>query len=308
MRNLLFQGCVAFSFFGAAEAHAQLSAGAPATCELGENIGVAPADAQVASRIVCAEVLQQARRASREAPYAYRVHLGKLGTRVLLRVTEHANGVDVNDQRQSSLDGVEDVSGISRRLAESLVTKKTMASLESTENIAPEEARVPRVKEGLASVEIGLAGTMLAGDQTSEVAPGLRGALSYHMKRSYITASTRFGVARDAALIDASIGGGAHLSDKDIAPYVGAGIAYLSMSDELLGTGHSGSGFAPYAEVGASVFRTSRTGLRVGLRADIPMFKMEGKQGLVLVADTGNPLPSPIYQVPISLSVSMALF
>ena len=291
-------------------AHAQVAAVLSPTsevrCEAGENVGVPTPDAQVASRIVCAEVLQRARAAHQAGPMVYRVHLGRLGTRVLLRITEYKNGVDVSDERQTALSGLEDVSSVGPTLAESLVSKRSFDSLATTENVLPEESQGRREKASLASIELGLVGTMFTGEQGSHAAPGLRGALSYHMNRNYLTLASRFGIAEDAFVLDATLGVGTHLTNGDVAPYLGAGVGYVLLSDQLLSTGHSGSGIAVYGEAGVGIFRTARTGLRVGLRADVPTFSMQGKRGWF--ASNSTPLPPNVYVVPLSLSVSLALF
>ena len=77
-------------------------------------------------------------------PLVYKVHLGRLGTRVLLRITEYANGIDASDERQSTLNAIEDVSAIAPRLAESLRSKRSLESLATTANVLPEESRARR--------------------------------------------------------------------------------------------------------------------------------------------------------------------
>ena len=281
-------------------------------CSLGENIGVEPSDAIVASRVLCAEVLSRAKVAGKTSPVVYRVHFGRLGGHILLQLTEHANGVDVSEQRQTQINGIEDVSAISGRLAEALVYRRNLSDSATTDNVLPDEAREARRKQGNMSVEVGLVGTSLVGGDSATPAPGLQAALTYHLRRGYISGSTRFGVSSNSNSGDLAIGGGLHLSDGDVAPYVGGGVAYQSLADSLIWADRGGSGFAPYGEIGVSVFRTSRIGLRAGARVYVPTFKMKGQQSgapfASLVSDSSEKLPPDQYVVPVSLSLSLAFY
>lgn len=289
-------------------AQAQSGAALPGTplsaCELGENIGVDVSDALVASRLVCGEVVGKARVAGKIPPASYRVNFGKLGTRVLMQVAEYGDGTHLSDERHVELGAIEDVSAIAKRVAESLVYKTPIADLENTENVLPGDAFERRQKQGRMHLELGLIGAMQVGSIDMAPKPGLQLGLTYELKRTYLGMAFRAAGADGAGLVDLGLGAGSYLSDADVAPFVGGGVSWMmSHHAPTNGGDATGSGFSPYAEVGLGVFRSSKTGLRVGLRASVPTYQLKAR-AYDAVTRTNSDQSS--YVIPVVASVTMS--
>lgn len=299
------------------------TAAAPSACELGENIGVDPSDALVASRLICGDVLAQARAAGKVPPASYRVNFGRLGGRILMQVAEYGDGTRLSDERHLELNAIEDVSSVSARVAESLISKRPLAELENTGNVLPGEELNQRRKKGKMHVEAGLVGVAQVGSQDATPVPGIQLALTYELKRTYLTTSFRAAGGDAGSLVDLGIGGGTFLSDADIAPFVGGGVSWMGTSahydERNQATGYttnanaSGSGFAPYLEAGVGIFRTAKTGLRVGLRASVPTYKLKDATTFTTGSSVNGvwtydskEVSYDTYAVPLAMSVTMS--
>ncbi len=283
--------------------------GAQSFCELGENIGVEPSDALVASRLVCGEVLAKARVAGKIPPATYRINFGKLGSRILMQVAEYGDGTRLSDERHVQLLAIEDVSSIAKRMAESLVYNTPIADLESTENVLPADALERRQKQGRMHFEAGLVGAMQVGSKDMAPKPGIQLGLTYELKRAYLAMSFRAAGGDRTSLVDIGLGGGSYFSDADIAPFVGGGVSWMGhgaptdADSASTISSASGSGFAPYAEAGLGIFRTSKTGLRAGLRASIPTYSLKSSSYDAQTRSYGD---KSTYVIPVVASVTMS--
>ena len=261
---------------------------------MGENIGVDIADATVASRVVCGELMSRARGKSGGA--TYRINFGKLGERILLQVNEHDTNGRISDERHVQLLAIENVSAISGRIAESIVSKKPMSELETTENVLPEDEMVRRQKQGRMHFEAGLVGASLVGSDDASMNPGIHLGLNYEIKRMFLSTAIR-GSGDDAnrGYTELSLGGGSFFSDNEFSPYAAGGVAVLFLRDQSSRSVNRSptTGFAPYVELGAGLFRTSKVAARAGLRVDIPMFSA--------ASDTGKN-----YVMPVAFTVALS--
>jgi hypothetical protein len=289
------------------------STGAPlggSFCGVGDVSGVDAGEASVAARVVCDEVW----RAAKGQPSAtYRVSLGKLGAKILVRL-ESTEASGSRDERHLELVSVDEISLAAPRLAEALIEKKTMLATESARNVLATSTKIDNQKRGSMKFEAGIVGTAVLGPSLVSPAPGLYMQLAYATERASLNTGLRFGVGNRTQNFGLNAGADYHLSDADIAPFVGGGAAWTVMGVQPDGDPKlSASGFGVYAQAGVTAFRTSRTNFRVGLRADIPFYSLEGtKYGVPGLTQAGSAASKPehisVYSIPVSLTVGVALF
>jgi hypothetical protein len=283
--------------------------GAERFCELGDVSGVDPGEAAVAARLICDEVW----RATKSRPEAtYRVAFGKLGGKIVVRL-EGTDRAGVRDERHLELLALDEVSLAASRLADALVEKKTLQATESARNVLATNTKMENQKRGATKLEAGVIGTAVLGPKWVAPAPGLYMQLAYITERAALVAGLRFGVGTRSQNFGLHAGADYHLSDGDLAPFIGGGAAWTVMGVQPEGEPKlSASGFGVYAQAGITAFRTSRSNFRVGLRADVPLFTLEGvKPGTPGSVQTGASTPATsfsIYSIPLSLTVGVALF
>lgn len=279
-----------------------------AFCSLGEALGVNIDEATVAARYLCGEVWN----ATEGKPAAtYRVHIGKLGAKILVTLEAEAQGL--RNERHIEVAALDELPIAAPRIASALVHNTSLKDTETADNVLRNEERTASQKRGAIKLEGGIVGTTLVGPPLVAPAAGLNLQLDYMHERAVIYAGFRFGLGPEMQTVGVHAGADYHLSDGDIAPFVGGGAAWSAMKIEPDQREIAGSGFGVYAEAGVTAFRTNRTNFRVGLRVDVPFFAQQ-EESFRVTGTSASGFPtyeassSNVYAVPVSLTVGVALF
>lgn len=283
-------------------------------CRLAEHAGVDEASAQTAAQIVC-DAIQHAGASPTEH---YRVSLGRLGSMVVLRVSQEGSSIGSTlDSRSLRLQGIEEVPVAAPRIADSIVHGTSLHDTETVDNLVGEEARQPKSKGGKTHFAMGLVGILPPLDRGLTPAPGLDLDVHYETsdQKLELGGSMRFGGASDnndtSTVMNGffvfSMGGRLYTSAADFSPYVGGGLtwSYLNLSVPGLFKG-DGSGLGAYADAGVEVLRTHHAHLSVGMRLDVPFFAMHGVAALAGPSTClGCGVQSTLYEAPLSLEMRL---
>jgi hypothetical protein len=272
-------------------------------CSLGDHAGIADADAATATKIVCSELTNAGARADE----THRVELARLGESVILTVSRGTTSRTVRLAR------IEEVPTAAPRVAESLVHGTSLESTEKVDNLVGEEARQYAKRPGEFRFGLGVLGMQMLGASAS-IDTGLVAQAMYEAPRFAVGLDIRGAWApshsQDSAAYFA-IGPTARyfLSEGDVTPYVGGGLAFTALS--LTPSGQpmaNGNGLAPFAEIGVEALRTHRARVMVGLRVDLPLYSLEGESNAFDSSGGIRLVPSSAagYHAPTSLNVSVA--
>lgn len=276
-------------------------------CILVEESGVPHAEAIAASSRVCAELLQRDPRSSD----MYAVHLTQLGSRVIVAVDRVDASRAVVDQRTATLSGLEEILVAGPRLAEALVSGKTLEGTATVTTILNEEAHVPKARGGRLGYDFGVTGTSAFGFAALPSA-GAYTALHYETaSRVGLKLEARLGGVGGQTKVSGGtldVGSRYFTSDRDTSPYIGGGVGFgfWENSAPAVSSGPNsytytesvqGSGFNAYATAGMQFMRVERVAFDVGVRVDAPMF------GLNHSFRGGLPTK---YMVPASLNLGLS--
>jgi hypothetical protein len=279
-------------------------------CGLGEALGVNPDEATVATRYICGEIWNQ----SAGKPGAgYRVHYGKLGAKILVTV-EATDSAGMRDERHIEVVALDEVTVAAPRIAKAIVNKTSVKDTETADNVLGNEAKASNQKRGAVKLEGGIVGTTLIGPPAVAPAAGLNLQLDYVSERALVYMGFRFGISPALNTIGVHAGADYHLSDADIAPFVGGGAVWSALKATPDDRSISGSGFGVFVEAGVTMFRTNRTNFRVGVRADIPWYALQEETRVPNGAPSQygyqpyTTQTSSRYAVPVSLTVGVAMF
>lgn len=292
-------------------------AGADGTfrCELKEARGLAEADAQTASELVCDEL----RRVS-GGRGIYTVELRTLGQLVVVTASREEPAGSVTVQ----VHGVEEILSAAPRVADALVRGLGFATTQRVDNLLVEETRQPRVKKGSVKFSLGVADVESPGFGARSA--GFSLGLMYSTPRFALPAELRFDwddtpyPGKSLDLFSVSVGGRGYLSKKDVSPFVGGGLGVLNLhaDDGSYGQENYFSadkvGVAPYVEAGVEMLRLHRGRIALLVRADFPLGSLKSPEIAPyaypdgtghLVEQPGQPAQSR-YIVPVSIGVSVA--
>lgn len=276
-------------------------------CVLGAHAGIADADASTASQIVCDEIFKLGPTGASH----YRVGLGKLGNVMILSVTVESAPGTIQDHKQLQLTGIEEVPVAAPRIAESVVHGTPLAQTQKVDNIVGDEARKPRKKSGSTHFALGLIGVMPPLSAGGSPAPGIDLEFSYESGSFAIGAGLRAANGgQDTAHVSyvaLTVGGRYFLTDTDIAPYIGGGLAWTGLSAKTSDGTHDGSGLGAFTEIGVQALRTHRTHLTLGVRADLPFYSLRGSSSYTSYQTSGytsSPSAS-LYYVPLTLNLGI---
>jgi hypothetical protein len=278
-------------------------------CGLGEALGVNPDEATVATRYICGEIWN----ASAGKPSAtYRVHYGKLGAKILVTV-EATESAGMRDERHIEVLALDEVTVAAPRIAKAIVNKTSVQETETADNLLRNEEKASNQKRGAIKLEGGIVGTALLGPPAVAPAAGLNMQLDYVSGRGLIYIGFRFGISPNLNTVGVHAGADYHLSDGDIAPFVGGGATWSAVKTTPDDRQISGSGFGVFLEAGVTAFRTNRTNFRVGIRADVPWYGLQEETRVPNGPPTQYYQPTKVetssrYAVPVSLTVGVAMF
>lgn len=300
---------------GAASPETTASASAPATesivattsggyaCAFGQHAGMDDDDARTASDVICAALAEHHAR-----PGAYDIRVGKLGSKLLLCVSERAS----KSERQLFIQGPDEVPLAAERIATALVDNETVAETQGADNVVSSEvASAPLRKKAPIGLYLGMIATQGVGYQDG-MSVGAEADLALRVHKFELALQGRAGgVASGENFVGFwSVGavGRYYLSDSDAALFVGAGpeVMYLKANEHDVGLGYTGMGFGAAAEVGASFYRSSRAGVLVALRADVPAFTLSNTSQSFPTPDVSVMTTTSMYVAAVSMTFGLA--
>jgi hypothetical protein len=249
-------------------------------CRLATHSGIPEPDANTVASLICRELESKGATMTRR----YRVELDALGNSVYLTLTDE-DGSGTAASRRIRLNEIEEAFDAAPRLVDALLSGKNVTETERVGNLTDAEARAPLRKSGTLQVGVGAMGVYAPG--VSTLAPGFELSLRYDTP-SWVTHSTlRYGAhvtsdgeGRDEGLrvFDWGVGARYMLTKQDIAPFIGAGLAYMAVQRDA----HSENGLGAFAEAGIEMLRLHRNHFSAALRADAPMFSISKRYVLPL--------------------------
>ena len=244
-------------------------------CRLGAHSGIPEEDAETVTSLVCRELAGKPAAAN----HHYRVDLDALGSSVYLTLTDE-EGVGNSASRRMRLNNIEEAGDAAPRVADSLLSGKSLSETQQVGNLTEAETRAPLHKAGSLQVGVGVLGAYAPG--VSTLAPGFELSLRYdtpswvaHSTLRYAAHITSDGDGADEGLrmFDWGVGARYMLSKEDFAPFVGAGLAYMAVQRNA----HSENGLGAFAEVGVEMLRLHKNHLGAALRADAPLFSVSNR-------------------------------
>jgi hypothetical protein len=270
---------------GQAAASAPSPAAVPitATCALGDHPGVDEAEARTGADVICHDLAKEG-----ATNTAHEVRFGKLGGKLLVTVASR-NG-NAYDERRALLTSMDELPVAGPRLAGALSNGRPLEETKTVDNVLNSETRAPKTERGQMGFDMGLFG-MTGAHSDAGAAGGIHMGLVYRAGNLGITSHGRAGGigSGDDKIVTASIDVGAryYFSNGETAAFLGGGIglAYFNMvnSDKE----RSGSGIAPFAEVGVDMLRTHHTALTASFRADAPLFSLNSTYLVPLSLNVG---------------------
>jgi hypothetical protein len=156
---------------------------------------------------------------------------------------------------------------------------------------------------------LGLAGSFALLAQDSVGTAGAILDLHYEMSRLEAGFDLRGGGASSGGFFACSIGARRFISQGDVNPYFGGGLAWSVFSfNPAYGSNASGSGLGAYAGAGVETLRTHHGHLAVGLRLDVPFFALT-ESGMVAGDNAGRGTifrgPPTTYYAPLTLETRL---
>ncbi len=263
------------------------SAGAPARadeafrCELVSASGLLPSDAGTAAQLVCDEL-----KSASGGRGAFGITLTTLGKLVIVNAAREGT-TDVVTVR---VDAIEDLPQASERIAQALVRGQSFAATQRVDNLLPDETRPALTKKGSLKFTVGVADIESAGHGAR--ASGFSFGMVYATPKFALPAEMRFGWDDSnydepgLNLFSISVGGRRYLSNRNVSPFVGAGLGILMLHARDGGFDEYGRptgdyfdgerfGAAPYLELGVEALRLHRGRIGLQVRADLPTGSLE---------------------------------
>lgn len=256
------------------------------TCRLGVHAGTRDEDAVTVASLVCREL--EGKPAAQG--HHYRVDLDALGASTFLTLTDEDQTGSAGVRRMQ-LRSIEEAADGAPRIASAMLSGKSVGETERVGNLTEVEARAPLHKAGSFKVGVGVLGVYAPSVAT--LAPGFELGLRYDTPTWVAHTSLRYaahvgsderGEDEGLRLFDWGVGARYMLGQQDVAPFVGAGLAFMAVQRNT----HSENGLGAFGEVGLEMLRLHKNHVGVALRADAPMFAVSSR-----------------YVMPLSLAVSM---
>lgn len=251
-----------------------------ATCSLGDHPGTDPDEAYTAADILCHELARQGATNTQ-----HEIRFGKLGGKTLITIASRDG--NTYDERRTLLNGMEELPVAAPRMVTALSQGKEISETRDVDNVLSSEARSPKTQKGQMGFEGGIFGMTGLGTEPGS-AGGISLGLLYRAGQWGLSGAGRAGGigSNENKIGTASIdmGGRYYLSNGETSAFLGGGVglSYFNVRYD------DGSGFAAYGALGVEAFRTHHTAANVSLRADLPMFTVDGD-----------------YVVPLSLNLAM---
>jgi hypothetical protein len=262
----------------------------PPSCAVNQREGFTDADVAGVEQVVCNAIKEKGH------PGRYRIHLGKLGAKIVVTLVECTEGANV--ERQVILSDLGEVSVAAPRLVEANHDHKSVSDTVDVTNVVGDETRVPKKKPSAVHAWLGLLGAgggggtgagvnlaVSAGSERWSFVGDFRIAGEAFNKPAVIAGEivTLGGLDTSGkssfSYVSLTGGGRYHLFLTDFSPFIGAGLGvdYLKHNEvgSYLGYGAADegtAGLAGYGEIGLDLLRTHLVGGAITLRVDLPAF------------------------------------
>lgn len=262
----------------------------------------------------------------------YRIELIPFGKVLLARLSwENPLGTIVAT-RSTQVGSIEMLLPSVLRLVRALQSREALThqEIEALTPKAPPPSSSPGTRQGQTLVEFTLGGYVFRGAEKSGVNVGLGFSLGqYFSPRWAWLTSGRLALKKDTAedssngtMIGVSMGMRHLGADRGLVPFLGGGVSaslitisppgWNTLQSERNTNQFEGGGLGAYAEGGVGLFVNSRGGAQLGLRLDLPFFKVRQDPSFRWnpssqpgSSNVSTPiLGSSLYVVPISLSLS----
>jgi hypothetical protein len=279
-------------------------------CEIGDHAGVSPDDAAVASQLVCAEIA----RLGASPSARFRVSVGKLGSAIILSVTErHADAArpQTDDLRVMRLENLQAIPDAAPRIARAIVLDLPIE--EPPQVVPPPREEPPREDApaapkrggGTTHFAMGLVGLLTPPDRVLYVVPGIDFDVHHEtedgawemggdLRGGYQSESPGAG----AGFLALSAGAKYFTSRAEASPYLGGGLVLEALGLSIPSLNFEGvqGGPGAYLDAGVELFRKNHAHLAFGARLDLPFFTIgNNNYGSSSVA------PAKFYYAPLTL-------
>ena len=258
--------------------------GSDAVLLIGDHQGIDEADARSAALLVALELRKLGISVSDPvyealaSASAYRVTLGRLGEKVIVRLSQETPIGTLVIERQLLIANIEEMIEAAPRLVDALVHNKPIASTIDIETVTETEARELRKITGESHWNIGFFGNFVPGTDINGK-PGYRLGWSYELPTYAVEVEGRFVVSEESHFAAFSTGGLYFFNKQNISPYVGGGITASNASHEY----SFERGMGVYAVGGIQMLRTTRNRLKLELRVDRPLYSL-GTQDMMPIS------------------------
>jgi hypothetical protein len=245
-------------------------------CVAADVVGVKAADSQTAVGIVCRELGLASGQVGR-----YRVALRPLGYSVVLEVER----LDAPEHGTVMLASIEEVATAAPRLAQAIVRHEPLVKTQRVDNLLADETRENPLKAGKVGWGLGALGMEVTGSSTRE-GGGFSLFVVYSTPDIEVPAELRVAGGGGSAYRDGTrlvafdVGARWTPSKKDVSPFVGGGLGWLSLKVDDAVSGEEWSpkatysGAALYVEGGVEMLRLHRARILLSVRADLPLQKV----------------------------------
>lgn len=293
-------------------------------CVVGEHPSEYPDSARTATAMICDALRDRGVDIGppigdpRGSSAAYVVNLDQLGSTFFLRVHYEEPVGTVKKTRRISLSDLSEAEVAAPRIATALLENKKTSDTLAYDNVVGSEARNYRKKQGEFVIGAGIAAISMPA-QGSYMGPAFELFGFYETDKWGIglqghTGDADLDPSEHASLAVFSAGARYYLTEENITPVIGAGLALSRISEHRHDNSYStleGSGTSAYAEAGVEMFRLHKTHLIATVRVDLP-FYMLNRTADYGYTDYGSPSPAPTptgpekrYEVPITLNVGI---
>ena len=259
----------------------------PAVCLIGDHPGIPESDAQTAALLVCDELRKQGISITNpvyEAPAsasAYRVVLRRLGEKIIVRLSHEKPIGTIIIERQITLANIEEMIPAAPRLVDALVHDKPIDDTVDMETVTEQEARELRKISGESLWNLGIFGTFVPGTDIA-AEPGYGMGWSYQTPSYAVGTDFQFAASgyedngNDFLFFSWGIGGRYFLNKQNISPYMGGGLAIVSVNygSDLFFDSDEDTGLGVYGVVGIEALRLTQSRLNLELRLDRPFFSL----------------------------------
>lgn len=275
-------------------------------CAVDVHPNVSDADAAAVEDVVCTLIRTE------NVPGRHRIHVTKLGSKVVLTLVTTFEGVSI--EKHLALSDMGEITVAAPRLLEASSERKAVADTVDVNNVVGDEARIPKKKHSAVHGWLGVMGGSASGygsgggmsvglsagnDRWSFITDFRLAGSAFNKPASLAALICTLGTVdmktkNDFSFVSVSAGARHHFTTSDVSPFVGMGLAldYMQLQDASAAASNyayssysytgrsstdygSNTGLAAYAEAGLDLLRTHTIGGAVVIRADAPTYSVD---------------------------------